>query len=1014
MKNSEVSSVIAKAIKARAWVSITYLNNQGEITNYWIAIQDILISTKQLVAAAFNLSKSTDERDGVLPSITIAFEQIQKAVILPQTSYEQSEKLIPKIEMNLEQLDWLNYDEYNNEILDYIEVCVKHEEVSYQDEMIMLEGIDHEALKTFKTNEKFPLSALQSAKLITGIEILNKQEQRRQQYVVTLALNLLSIKTKRGLFVVAYREVTFDPIGRTLVLGKDIIFNYRFQAKAEENILFGLHNYLDIETDYFTELYLEDPKAATDFLMKETSKYYEQVDDMPHFMNLVRRYNDVIAEELKQIKHRKAVDSLSVPLQAFFGNMSKKMLRPERNVNVILLDEKANIDQLRVIYNALIQPITYVQGPPGTGKTQTIVNILISAFFNQQTVLVSTNNNKPIDDIYTKVTTIRDPKYSSPIPLPILRLGNQDSVLEALNKIKELIEMSKSFTVQEDKLNRHALYNKDKTREINRLLRAYENRIELQENIETMEKFLLTDDLTISTRLQLLIAESKEQLAKIPLVEEEEVHSFFEKADATFFTWLFFTSIKYLQRLNEPKYEKLRNILDVEDEEEKIKEFNKYTASEQSFKLLQRVFPIILTTNQSAYRLGPQGENFSLTIMDEAGQSSLGYALYPISRSKRLLLVGDKNQLRPVITILPETNKALFNKFEINEAYNYTQNSILRTMEQLDNISKSVKLRFHYRSHKQIIAFSNKKYYGNTLKFMRQDEGEKALTFVNINNAETTRPKDNNFNINEIEAIIAHIKANKPKNAGVITPFVNQANYLKDMLIDEGITNVEVGTVHKFQGDEKDIIYFSTSVSRHTSEGAFDWVKNNDELINVALTRARDRFILICDYEEIKKRSVVPNDLLDLVEYVKSNGVTLPILTADQEFKRKKDIKSKREEELLETIKQALSMDGFRHKVDTQVPVSQILDKFTTPEKFNYGIKAVFDFVVFRVIRNQNVPVLVIELDGPEHGSTKRREENDKRKEEICRDNNIEIRRISNDYSRRYLFVKELLETLLN
>lgn len=97
-----------------------------------------------------------------------------------------------------------------------------------------------------------------------------------------------------------------------------------------------------------------------------------------------------------------------------------------------------NVDQLRVIHNALKQPVTYVQEPPGTGKTHNIINLLISAFFNEQTVLVSSNNNKPIDDIGLKLQNI---KYQNrPIPLPFLRLGNNGKIRESLPAIKSNIQ----------------------------------------------------------------------------------------------------------------------------------------------------------------------------------------------------------------------------------------------------------------------------------------------------------------------------------------------------------------------------------------------------------------------------------------------------------------------------------------------------------------------------------------------------------------------------------------------
>src|SRR5690606_20786900 len=71
---------------------------------------------------------------------------------------------------------------------------------------------------------------------------------------------------------------------------------------------------------------------------------------------------------------------------------------------IVLYDNNVNIDQLRTIYNSLKYPITYVQGPPGTGKTQTILNIIVNSLTNNKTLLISSNNNIPIDGIKDKMS----------------------------------------------------------------------------------------------------------------------------------------------------------------------------------------------------------------------------------------------------------------------------------------------------------------------------------------------------------------------------------------------------------------------------------------------------------------------------------------------------------------------------------------------------------------------------------------------------------------------------------
>ena len=51
-------------------------------------------------------------------------------------------------------------------------------------------------------------------------------------------------------------------------------------------------------------------------------------------------------------------------------------------------------------------PVSYIQGPPGTGKTSTIVNTILTAFFNNKTVLFTSYNNKPIIGVEGKLSKI--------------------------------------------------------------------------------------------------------------------------------------------------------------------------------------------------------------------------------------------------------------------------------------------------------------------------------------------------------------------------------------------------------------------------------------------------------------------------------------------------------------------------------------------------------------------------------------------------------------------------------
>ena len=89
---------------------------------------------------------------------------------------------------------------------------------------------------------------------------------------------------------------------------------------------------------------------------------------------------------------------------------------------------------------------------------------------------------------------------------------------------------------------------------------------------------------------------------------------------------------------------------------------------------------------------------------------------------------------------------------------------------------------------------------------------------------------------------------------GVISPFRAQANRIRDLAYQQSelssrLDNMSflVDTVHKFQGDERDVMFFSPVVSDGVSESALGFLRNNPNLFNVAVTRARSALVVVGD-----------------------------------------------------------------------------------------------------------------------------------------------------------------------
>lgn len=150
------------------------------------------------------------------------------------------------------------------------------------------------------------------------------------------------------------------------------------------------------------------------------------------------------------------------------------------------------------------------------------------------------------------------------------------------------------------------------------------------------------------------------------------------------------------------------------------------------------------------------------------------------------------------------------------------------------------------------------------------EKSNNPLVLKNIT-GETTHYK--NTAPREAEEIIEYIKNNRDKSIGIITPFTNQKDLINEMLKRNNIVDVPCGTVHAFQGDEKDVVLFSLALTQQTNQGTYDWLKNNKELINVATSRAKDELVILTDINQIKRlHTDKEDDIYELVKYVNTNG----------------------------------------------------------------------------------------------------------------------------------------------
>lgn len=988
---------IFQAIHENKWISIEYKNRQEEVTKYWIGIINVNPVKKMLQVEGLHLGQFCTMK------LNIFVDAILSSSVIEVSYFEVPGNLKEDIQLNSHKYTSLFHHVSNLKILNYYIDCNKMDSVPYKTEYSLINHFDRDCIR----RGNYQLNEEQFKEIVNNFQYGSSHNSGKRK-IKQLALNILSVPVKQGLYVLAYRRMNLDVKGKCLRPAEEITVCTEFTIDGVQQ---SIRKFLDAD-DYELLNDFEKNEELIKDRITEGNSHIKGVDDMPYLIAIGRDVLLDLNEEYKAIDEMIQTGEVTAPIQAFFGNLVQEPAS-RKVYPIALLNKQINLDQLLAIHNAMKYPLAYIQGPPGTGKTNTIVNTLVTAFFNEQTVLFTSYNNHPIDGVCEKLQHIPNGGKGI-IPFPIIRLGNDERVAEALEYIKNLYENTREINVFEKTLEKRKSDRIARTRQLTALLQNYEERLKLLETKEAVRSLMDSNKhLTFQTQLQgVQLAQIERKISQIKEVTDEEALSLVVEDEAAFKNYLYYTSAKCIKHLQEPKNSDLLDILYIEDREKKVKAFNDYLKNDENLKKFQKIFPIIATTSISAHKLGKPGVHFDMVIMDEASQGNIATSLVPIIRGESLMLVGDPQQLNPVILLNQIDNLKLRKIYNITDEYDYIKNSIYKVYLACDSVSREILLSHHYRCNNRIIQFNNKKYYNDKLKVCSKSKEQNPLVFLEVPGNQTfyknTAPM-------EAEEIVQYASMNKDKSIGVITPFANQRELINQKLKDNALNNVSCGTVHAFQGDEKDVVLFSMTLTDKTGKGTYEWLKNNKELINVAVSRAKDKLIVLSSSKELERlhANSEDDDIYELVQYVKTNGETK--VTPKTNASRALGIKpysTETEQAFLENLNHALdNVLNTNQKciVQKEVSIAHVFqDNCSYNDLFYTGR---FDFVVYerQAGTKIDIPILAIELDGREHQEKAVVMERDKKKNRICREHGFELIRIENSYARRYQFMKEIL-----
>ena len=692
----------------------------------------------------------------------------------------------------------------------------------------------------------------------------------------------------------------------------------------------------------------------------------------------------------------------------------------------------ANNSQIEAVKNAFKYQVSIIEGPPGTGKTQTILNIIANIIKQGKTVQVVSYNNSAIDNVYDKLK-------SNNINFMAAVLGkkeNKDNFVNSQNG-KYPMEISAWHYVGDISALKKSLNYK--LVELHKIFSAQVELAKIESDLKSLqtekkyfEGYLNDNSIEIKKFSSILPLSSKRILRLL-----DEYQSFDGDKKWKYVLFCSFCALKYgvmslkfwkqdiqsviaslqnkfyemRKKELEKRKEKLVRFLDTRESnllqkmcddsldilKETIwykyaekKERTVFSAGELQSKARDFLneYPIVLSTTFSALSCLGTDTMYDYVIMDEASQVDVATGALSLFHAKNAVIVGDSKQLPNVVdsSMKKETEK-IFQEALVKECFRYTH-SFLQSVKMQLSPERCVLLKEHYRCHPRIIEFCNKKFYHDELAIMTQDDGEDNVLKV-IMTIEGNHCRGR-YNQREIDVILNDILYNEPviEGVGIISPYRNQVDAMQKQ-----INNVEIDTVHKFQGREKDFIIISTVDNQIT-----DFV-DNANMLNVAVSRAKKRLCLVTNGNKHNKNG----NINDLISYIRYNNFEVSESKISSIFdclysqytkqrqellKKHKDISEYPSECIMyDALLEILSKDEFSSlEVVCHLPMNMLISDYglLNDEEIKYATNPLthIDFVI--VNKLSKLPVLLIEVDGVAyHQEGSKQAERDKLKNSI-------------------------------
>jgi len=530
--------------------------------------------------------------------------------------------------------------------------------------------------------------------------------------------------------------------------------------------------------------------------------------------------NDFVLRKLRESLVRLTLKDAEFGLMESIWHPEK--LKTIEDGIVAVDDGNLNANQAEAVQKSLDMPVSFIWGPPGTGKTSTLGYVMANAVLYGKTVLFASNTNRAVD------------------------VG----CLSAIHALRSL---------------------------------GYEK---LKEQVTRFGEPALDDpqlgQCYFGSQIEGVVQKRTEQYAYFrQVIDEYRVLS--ERADKQIRDG-YSVEDTIRERMGQ-LWERLESWGGLESVEDRIEE--PYVPNElvllRSKKLICTTLARVCTSDLFATL------RFDMVVIDEASMASLPYIMALASKTDTSLVVaGDPMQLPP-IAITQDADARLYLEEDAFSSISGAKSTsdLFRWHDTYPTFTSFFDIQ--YRMRDDMAGLISSIFYEGRLKSSEEriqaTEGRSAsVRLVDSSDFSPVLEKkeggrgfqpENKVHGQLVTDVIRRYVVEsglRLEDIGVIVPFRAGVYSYRKWFREQGLDGVEVGTIHTYQGREKRVIIFDTVMTgeltqygriRHYTVRPFDEEKNGlsvPRLLNVALSRAKDRLILVADMRHI--RAVYQNKFL--------------------------------------------------------------------------------------------------------------------------------------------------------